>query len=122
MKHQPPPKKSNIFSQENSAIHQRKKGIFKSIKDIHCLCNQDFLSHNDQEVIDNFRSSWFKLTDEYNISITPKIHIILDQFEHYFDLSNITLQYYKVTDILCENMHQVLSKMVTKSMYYVKDM
>ena len=95
------------------------KDVFQSLKDIHYLCNQDLLSHNYQEVIDNFRSSWFKLTDEYDISTTPKIHILLDHLEDYFDLTNITLK--KVTDELCENMHQVLNKMLIKSMYFVKD-
>ena len=83
------------------------------------MCNQQLLAHNYQEVINQFRSAWFALTDEYNISTTPKIHILLDHLEDYFDRTNITL--IKVTDELCENMHQHLGRRLVKSMYFVKD-
>ena len=70
-------------------------------------------------MIDRFRTSWYNLTDEYDISTTPKVHILLDHLEDYFDLSNITL--IKTTDELCENMHQFLNRRLMKSFYFVKD-
>ena len=95
------------------------KIVFQKIKDIHYLCNQELLSHDYQQVIDDFRSAWYKLTDEYDISTTPKIHIILNHLEDYFDLTDMTLR--KVSDELCENMHQFLGRRLLRSLYYVKD-
>ena len=83
------------------------------------MCNQQLFPHNYQEVIDQFRLAWFALTGKYNISTTPKIHILLDHLEDYFDLTNMTL--IKVTDKLCVNMHQHLGKKSIISMYFVKD-
>ena len=123
MKHQPPKKNQIYFLKKSQLNIKEKRGVFKRIKDSQYLCNQVFLSHIDQGVFKNFRSSWFKVTDEFNISTTIKINIILDYsedyFEEYCDLTNITLQDYKVTDKLCDKMHQVLNKMDTKCVYYV---
>ena len=93
--------------------------VFKTLQDLHVMCNQQLLPHNYQEVIDRFKSAWFALMDEYMISTTPKIHILIDHLEDYFDLTNVTLL--KVSDELCENMHQYLAKRLAKSMYFVKD-
>lgn len=91
----------------------------KAVKELHKMCNKQLLPHDYQEVIDKFRSAWYNLTEEWDISTTPKIHILLDHLEDYFDLTNMTL--IKVTDELCENMHQFVSKRLMKSFYYVKD-
>ena len=98
---------------------QEFKDVFIEIRNLHYLCNQQVLSSNYQKVIDDFRSSWYKLTDEYNISTTPKIHILLDHLEDYFDESNMTL--IKATDELVENMHQFLAKRLSRSLYLVKN-
>ena len=98
---------------------QEFKDVFQSIKDLHFMCNQELLSHDYQRVINEFRSTWYRLTDEYDISTTPKVHILLDHLEDYFDITNMTLR--KVSDELCENMHQFLNRRLVRSMYHVKD-
>ena len=94
--------------------------VLNALKALHIMCNKQLLPHNYQEVIDEFKTAWYALVEEYpNVSTTPKIHILLDHLEDYFDLTNITLR--KVTDELCENMHQFLARRLVRSMYYVKD-
>ena len=95
------------------------KDVLIAIRDLHQLCNEQLLPSNYHKVIDQFRKAWYKLTDEYDISTPPKIHILLDHLEDYFDLTDITL--IKTTDELCEHMHQYLNKMLLRSFYYVKD-
>ena len=97
------------------------KDVLLALKEIHEVCNAQLLSSNYHMVIDRFRSAWFKLTEEYpNISTTPKIHVILDHLEDYFDETNMTL--IKTTDELVENMHQYLHKRLMRSLYLVKDL
>jgi hypothetical protein len=97
------------------------KDVFLAIRDLHEVCNAQVLSCNYPKVIDNFRTAWFKLTNEYpNVSTTPKIHIILHHLEDYFDETNMTL--IKATDELVENMHQYLHKRLMRSNYLVKDL
>ena len=93
--------------------------VLISIRDLHHLCNAQFLASNYYQVIDNCRTTWYKLTDEYCISTTPKIHILLDHLEDYFDLTDVTL--IKTTDELCEHTHQFLNKRLMRSFYLVKD-
>ena len=93
--------------------------VFLALRSLHQMCNQQLLPHDYYRVIDNFRTSWYTLTNEYDISTTPKIHILLDHLEDYFYQTNMTL--IKVTDKLCENMHKYLSKRLVQSMYHVKD-
>ena len=96
------------------------RDVFLAIKDLHHLCNEQLLSCYYPKIIDNFRRAWFKLTDEFNVSTTPKIHILLDHLEDYFDLTDVTL--IKTSDELCENMHQFLHKRLIRSYYTVKDL
>ena len=84
------------------------KDVFLAIKDIHTLSNQPILSCNYHKVIDNFRQAWYRLRSTYTISTTPKIHILLDHLEDYFDETDMTLL--NVLDELVENMHQFLHK------------
>ena len=49
----------------------------------------------------------------------PKIHILLDHLEDYFNQTEVTLL--KTMDELCEHMHQLLHKQQIRSFYAVKD-
>ena len=95
------------------------KDVLLSIDQLYQLCNSQLLSSNYHKTIDNFRSAWYKLVDEYNISTTPKEHILLDHLEDYFENCNVTL--IKTSDELTENMHQVMNRRMMRSFYYVKD-
>ena len=57
------------------------KDVLPSVRDLHHLSNAHLLSSNYPQVIDKFRSTCFTSTDEYNISIAPKMHILLDHIE-----------------------------------------
>ena len=95
------------------------KDILLSLRDLHHLCNAQLLASNYHQVIDKFRSTWFTLSNEHNISTTPKIHILLDHLEDYFDEKNVTL--IKSTDELCGQMHQFSNKRLMRSFYLIKD-
>lgn len=95
------------------------RDVFLAIRDLHKMCNEEVLSNSYHKVIDKFRTAWFALTDEYSVSTTPKVHILLDHLEDYFDVSEVTLL--KTSDELCEHMHSYLHKRLIKSFYVVKD-
>ena len=68
--------------------------------------------------MDKFSSSWQSLKDKFGISTTPKLHIILDHLEDYFNETNRTLL--RTSDEVVENMHQFVFKRLMKG-YNVKD-
>ena len=86
---------------------------------LYITCNQQFMSHN-PKIIDMFRMSWYKLQEKTGISTTPKIHIILDHVEDYFNDVGLTL--FKVTDEMVESCHQYLHKRFMKSYFITKDL
>ena len=94
------------------------KDILLSLKKLHYMCNQQFLPHNYQQIIDEFRSAWYRLADEHAVRTTPTIHILLDHLEDYFDYTDATL--IKTIDELCESIHQFLNKWLMRSFYHVK--
>ena len=51
--------------------------------------------------------------------IPPKLHIIIDHLDEYFSDTNLSLV--KTSDQLIENMHQYVHKVMSRSMYTVKD-
>ena len=48
-----------------------------ALRKLYKICNADYLSHNYVKVIDEFSHCCYKLTDKYNVSTTPTIHILL---------------------------------------------
>ena len=94
------------------------KNVLLNLRSLHIVCNSECLPHNYTEVLDKFSSSWYQLQEKYKISTTPKIHIILDHLEDYFDETQITLL--KTSDEIVESMHQVVYKRLMKG-YNVKD-
>ena len=43
---------------------------------LHIVCNDDYLCANYQKVIEAFSHVWYKLSNAYKISTTPKLHIV----------------------------------------------
>ena len=68
------------------------RDILYAIKDLHFVCNSEILPCSYPEVIDNFAKRWFKLKSKFHISTTPKLHIILDHLEDYFDETELSLK------------------------------
>ena len=100
-------------------VFEEFKDVLLRINQLYHLCNEQLLRGDYHKVIDSFRSAWYNLVDEYDISTTPKIHILLDHLEDYFENCNVTL--IKTSDELTENMHQVLNRRLMRSLYFVKD-
>jgi hypothetical protein len=67
------------------------KQVLFRLKEVHTLCNAQLLPSNYHKILDDFKSIWFQLKDNITISTTPKIHIILDHIEEYFDNCEVTL-------------------------------
>jgi hypothetical protein len=93
------------------------KDVLISLRYLHIVCNTELLTHNYSEVLDQFSSSWFKLKEKCNISTTPKIHIILDHLEDYFDETQLSLL--QTSDEIIKNMHHVVHKRLMRG-YNVK--
>ena len=56
---------------------------------------------------------------KYGISTKPKIHIILDHLEDYFNETEMSLL--KTTGEIVEGFHQLVNKRLSKA-YFVKDL
>ena len=92
--------------------------VLVSLKSLHSCCNANNLPHNYPEILDKFASAWYKLKEKFEITTTPKMHIILDHLEDYFNETDMTLL--KTTDEIVEGFHQIVNKQIKKG-YYVKD-
>ena len=95
------------------------ENVLVALRKLHHICNKEYLCLNYTKVIDDFTKAWYTLINKYDISIKPKIHIILDQLCDYFDDCEVTLK--SVTDELVENMDQHVEKFMVRSGYKVKD-
>ena len=98
----------NIHKLNIPIDYKEYKQVLIDLKALHTVCNSNVLPHNYVEVLDKFSSSWQSLKDKFGISTTPKIHIILDHLEDYFNETNRTLL--KTSDEVVENMHQFVFK------------
>ena len=95
------------------------KYALKDLKALHVTCNSQVLPHNYCEIIDNFSRSWFNLSVKFNLSTTPKVHILTEHLCDYFDDSSLTL--IKVTDEIVESSHQLFNKTISKG-YKIKSL
>ena len=68
----------------------------------------------------NFKKNFQKLREVSGISISLKLHYILDHLDDLFDLTGEGLG--NVDDHVIECMHQYLNKRMQNSKYFVKDM
>ena len=82
--------------------------VLKKLKDVHFLCGYENLPYNYKKIINDFSSSWHRLKKSFNISTTPKLHIIIDHLIDYFDLTEMDLR--KTTDEVTEAMHSYVHK------------
>ena len=64
-----------------------------------CILDKPFIA----EIIENLRSVFQQLQFEFNLSMSLKIHVIVDHYMDFFEAKNETLLSY--TDEFCESMH-----------------
>ena len=92
--------------------------VFYKLKALHLLCNEQILPCNYDKRINDFSVAWVNLSKKFNISTTPKVHIIMDHLSDYFEMTNLSLR--KTTEEVVESMHQFVNKRLCKG-YWVKD-
>ena len=92
--------------------------VLRRLRDVHFLCSHEVLPGNYAKILDNFSFEWFKLSDEFGLTTTPKIHIIVDHLCDYFDETNLSLL--QTSDEVVENFHQFMHKRMMMR-YWVKD-
>ena len=76
------------------------KDVFLAPRKLYFLYNKELLPCNYQKTIDCFCSAWFNLTEMFSGSTTPKLHILTDHLEDYFQMTDAIL--IKTSDELCE--------------------
>ena len=89
-----------------------------ALRQLNFMVSQETLPSTYSHVISHFANSWYTLSDKFNLSTSPKCHIILDHLEDYFKETGLSLV--KTSDQLIENMHQYFHKVLTRSNYHVK--
>lgn len=94
------------------------KTTLEALRDLNWMCSQEILPGNYAGIINRFSNKWFILADKFNLSTTPKLHIIIDHLEEYYSDTNLSLV--KTSDQLIENMHQYVHKVMSRSMYVIK--
>ena len=70
------------------------------------------------EVIDEFTINYLDLNVNHNLSITPKVHIKINQLKEYCVSTGLSLG--SCTDQTVESVHQVVNSRFTNLKYYVK--
>ena len=82
------------------------------------MCSKEVLPENLTAIINRFTNGWYTLADKFNLSASPKLHIIIDHLDEYYCDTNLSLV--KTSDQLIENMHHYVDKIMARSMYTVK--
>ena len=110
----------NIDKLENMYPDEHKSIIdgFKAIQDVNkAICGR-ILQNNWKEAIASFEESIMFLHGKYSLSITPKLHIMIDHVPDYIEMTGKPLGY--ISDQTIENAHQLVNRRMERSNYYVK--
>ena len=83
------------------------------------LVNKDSLEEEVFEVIKSFENAYMCLKEKFNISITNKVHIIIDHLSDYLKENKTTLR--STTDQTIESTHSKLDKFLRRHGYFRKD-
>ena len=76
-------------------------------------------SYNYCKLIDDFTLCWIKVAKKFNLSTTPKVHIIIDHLCDYFDETELPL--IKTSDEIVENCHQQFNRRMQQG-YKIKNL
>ena len=91
---------------------------FKSIKELNDHVAGRKLKDGFEEVIDRFSINFLNLNANHNVSITPKIHIIINHVKEYCRRTKCSLG--SCSDQTIEAVHQVVNNRFSSSNYYIK--
>ena len=92
----------------------------RALKELQLAVCRRSLTSNYKEKLANFRLNFKKLREISEVTISLKIHYILDHLEDLFDITGEGLG--NVDDHVIECMHQYLNKRMQNSKYFVKDL
>ena len=81
------------------------------------LCGR-VLKENWKESLASFEENILFLHGKYSLSITPKLHILMDHVGDYIEMTGKPLGY--ISDQTVEKCHQLVNSRFEKSNYYVK--
>ena len=83
------------------------------------LANKPKLEDEIYEVIKSFRDSYIELKDQFTISVTNKVHVIIDHLPEYFERNKTTLL--KTSDQTIEATHSKLDQFLKTHGYFRKN-
>ena len=92
----------------------------KALKELQSAVCRQKLASDYKVKLDNFKKEFKSLRDTSDITISLKIHYILDHLSDLFELTGEGLG--GVDDHVIECMHQYLNKRMQNSKYFVKDL
>ena len=95
------------------------KDVFLALRKLYFLYNKDEFHYNYQRTIDDFCSTWFNLTDMFSDSKTKELHILIDHFEDYLEMTDATL--IKLVTNVVKTCTSTSIKGLMYSLYLVKD-
>ena len=92
----------------------------KALRELQTAVCRSKLAPDYKDKLDNFEKEFNSLREQSDISISLKIHYILDHLSDLFELTGEGLG--GVDDHVIECMHQYLNKRMRNSKYFVKDL
>ena len=91
---------------------------FKSIKELNEHVSGKELNSDYSEVIDRFTLNFLALNTNHRVSVTPKVHIIMEHLKDYCQETGNALG--ACSDQTIEAVHQLVHSRFSRSNYYIK--
>ena len=91
---------------------------FRSVQELNEHVTGKDLKEGYEEVIDRFTVNFLYLNSNHNVSITPKVHIIMAHLKDYCNETGKSLG--SCSDQTIEAVHQLVNNRFTRSNYYIK--
>ena len=91
----------------------------RDLKEVYRIAHTKDVDPNHREIVKKFENSVMILHKEYQVPITPKLHIIFEHLPEFFEYTGKTLR--KRTDQTVESTHSKFDKFVKIHNYQVRD-
>ena len=111
-------KKIDILEEMIPDEHKSIIDGFKATKEINREICGKVLGENCEKSLADFEDIIMFLHGKYALSITPKMHIMIDHVGDYIRMTGKPLGY--ISDQTIEHSHQILNTRMERSKYYVK--
>ena len=77
----------------NFQVSQEFTSYLRSLRELHKLCTEKTLPSNYRVILEVFENKFYGLFMEYGLSMTLKIHVILEHYAHYFEKTGLTFRH-----------------------------